>query len=216
MADDLVLDLTNYKDTVGGYVSPGRYAVVIEDAELGESSNKKTPQLTVWLRVVGGEYDGTTLVDNLYLTDKSTFRVVGFLQALNIATPRQRLTFKVRTFINRRAYVVVEDDVYNGKTRARVSAYERLTTGEGSGAPAPASGGDLDALDEFAGASGSATDLPDAEPEALPEKAAPAAPAQTVVNPEPTQLPAPTQVPSSAPAVAEDDDDSMDLDDLEM
>jgi len=209
MADDLVLDLTNYKDTVGGYVAPGRYAVVIEDAEQGESSQKKTPQLTVWLRVVGSEYDGTTLVDNLYLTDASMFRVVGFLQALGIPTPKQRITLKVRAFLNKKAFVVVEDDTYNGKTRSRVQAYERFA-GEGSTAAA-AVAGDLDGLDEFAGASATATDLP--EPTQAP---APVVAEPTTVNPAPTQLPAPTQVPSSAPSAQVSEDDGIDLEDLEM
>lgn len=209
-SDDLVLDLTNYKDTTGSYVTPGRYPVVVEDAELGKSSNKGTPQLTLWLRVVGGDFDGSSLVDQLYLTEKSLFRTVGFLQALGIKTPRGKLTFKLQTFLNRRLFVVVEDDTYNGKTRSRVSAFEKLVTAEGASS---------EDFDEFA-----ALDSTSAAVDDLPTEVA--APAETPATAEP-KVSAPSEIGNraaseigtpapSAPHVEEEEEGAIDLDDLNL
>lgn len=230
--DNLVLDLTNYKDTVGNYIDPGKYLVVIEDAELGESNQKKTPQLTVWLRVVGGAFDGSTLVENLYLTEGSKFRVVGFLQALGIPTPRKKLAFKLQQFLNRRVNVIVEDDAYNGRTRSRVSSFERYVNPDGSGAEDV---DDLDGLDEFT-ASEDVADLPDEEapvaeapvveaaeapvaeaPTAeAPVAAAPAVAAAAAVIPE--VIPdAVAPAAEAAPAAAVDEEEGeIDLDDLDL
>jgi hypothetical protein len=156
-ADDLILDLTNYKDTQGDYVNPGTYTAVIEDAEIGKSSQKQTPQLQVWLRIVGGEFDGSNLVEQLYLTEGSTFRVVAFLRALGIKTPKGVLRLKLRSIINRRVDVVVIDNEYNNKVRSRVDEYRKYVKPAGEGAS-----GDLD-FSEFEG-DGTSTevdDLPD-------------------------------------------------------
>ena len=204
--DDLQLDLTNYKDTTGSYVQTGTYPVVIEDAELGESSNKKTPQLTVWLRVVGGVYDGSTLVENIYLTEGSKFRMVGFLKALNIATPKAKLNLKLRQFIGRRVLVAVSDDEYNGKTRTRVDEFQRFITEEGTGSSAAAD------LDEFAGTDEAAVELPaEAEAEAAP--VAEAAPAPVAKEAAPVAAPAAAV---AAPVAAAEDDEGIELEDLEL
>ena len=221
-SDDLVLDLTNYKDTTGNYVAPGRYAVIVEDAEKGESTQKKTPQLTLWLRVVGGEYDGSTLVEQLYLTDGSKFRMVGFLNALNIPTPRQALHFKLTQFITRRLYVIVEDDVYNGRTRSRVSSFERFVTATGEAST------ELEDLEAFTGTDASAVDLPEPEVEA-PSPAAVEVPVEAPVvqaappAPAPAEAPAEVAAPAAAPAetaapaeAESDEDESIDLDDLDL
>lgn len=106
----LVFDLTDYRDRFGGNVDEGLYRVQIDDIEKGES-NAGNPMYTVYCRVVGGEFDGTILVDRLTQTEKALFRTVNFLNGLGIATPRKRLSFDLNSLIGR----YVDVDVKTGE-----------------------------------------------------------------------------------------------------
>lgn len=126
MADKAIaLDLTNYKDRRGSRVEPGKYEVVVEDIE-SNKSNAGNPYLTVWLRVEDGEHKGETLLDRLVLTEKSLWRIVAFLQAVNVPTPRKRLSIPYRLLIGKRLIVTVEDgDPYNGTVRSEIRGYAK-------------------------------------------------------------------------------------------
>ena len=212
-ADNLILDLTNYRDNVGNYVKPARYLVQVEDAEQGESSNKKTPQLTLWLRVVGGAEDGLTLVENLYLTPNSLFRVVGFLNSIGIKTPKKKLELRIQSLIGKRLFVITEDDTYNGRTRSRVTGFEKFDDPNAAKAGAEPVDELASLVTEAAGEPLVTVPAPAVEEAAL-VAATEVVSSPTVVNP------SPTVVPTSAPApvaVAEDgDDDGIDLDDLNL
>lgn len=120
------VDLSNYKDRVGGHVAEGRYRVLVEDVEPDESK-AKNPMINVWLRVIGGPHDGATIIDRLVLTDKSMFRVVGFMQAIGMPTPKKKFTIDIRKFLNRQLMVDVEDgEPYNGKVKSEVRGYMKL------------------------------------------------------------------------------------------
>jgi len=134
VADDLIVDLTNYKDRVGNRVVPGRYSVIVEDAE-PDTAKSGNQMVNLWLRVQGGEFDGATIVDRLVLTDKSLFRVVGFLQAIGLPTPRKRFKINARAFVGRTLDIDVEDgDPYNGRVKSEVRGYMRSIGGNTSAA----------------------------------------------------------------------------------
>ncbi len=96
----LTIDLTKYVDRSGARVDPGHYRLRIAYAEV-DKSKAGDPMITLNLTVVGGEFDGSTIVDRLVLTDKAMFRVVNLLQALGIATPRKRLQIDPTSWIDR-------------------------------------------------------------------------------------------------------------------
>ena len=133
MSDDLIIDLSNYKDRVGSRVAPGRYRVQVEDAEQDKSSAGNA-MINLWLRVSdGSEFDGQTIVDRLVLTEKSLFRVVGFMQAIGLPTPKKRLKINVRQFIGKVLEVDIEDgDPYNGRVKSEVRGYLRVAKSEQS------------------------------------------------------------------------------------
>jgi hypothetical protein len=151
--DEFVLDLTHYKDRSGSRVTPGRYLVTIEDAEMAQTSgNPPKPMINIFLRVVGGEFDGSTIIDRLLPAhEKVLFRVVGFMQALGLPTPRRSMRINTKAFIGKSVLVDVEDgDPYNGRVKSEVRGY--IKPEQGKGAPArPTEGGDeLAGLAEFA------------------------------------------------------------------
>lgn len=125
MSDELIVDLTNYKDRVGSRVMPGRYTVVVEDVE-SDTARSGNPMVNLWLRIQGGEFDGATIVDRLVLTEKSLFRVVGFMQAIGLPTPRKRMKINVRHFAGKVLDIDVEDgEPYNGRVKSEVRGYMR-------------------------------------------------------------------------------------------
>lgn len=144
MADDLIVDLTNYKDRVGSRVIPGRYTVVVDDAE-SDTARSGNPMVNLWLRVQGGEFDGATIIDRLVMTEKSLFRVVGFMQAVGLPTPRKRLKLNIRQFVGKTLQIdVVDGEPYNGRVKSEVSGYMRNV-----GADSEDDTTDLDDLSEF-------------------------------------------------------------------
>lgn len=148
----VVVDLTGYKDKMGQRVPEGRYKVVVEDTET-DQSNAGNPMINVWLRVVGGEYADAVIVDRLVMTEKSLFRVVGFMQAIGLPTPRKRLQVNHATWRGKALYIDVEDgEPYNKKIRSEVRGYERVR--QAPAAAAAVADADTAGLNELAGLSG--------------------------------------------------------------
>ena len=126
-ADTVVVDLSNYKDRNGARVPEGTYRVVVEDAEQSKAKTGNV-MITVWLRIVGGEFDGETIVDRLTLTEKSLFRVVGFLQAIGIKTPRSRLRVPLEAIKGKTLDVeAVDGEPYMNRIKSEVRSYMRVT-----------------------------------------------------------------------------------------
>lgn len=143
MAEDneLIIDLTNYKDRVGSRVPEGRYRVQVEDIE-STKARSGNPMINLFLRIVGGEFDSNNLMDRLVLTENSMFRVVGFMQAIGQPTPKKRLKVNPRNWVGKMLDVDVEDgEPYNGRVKSEVRGYNKIPQGEQSGA-------DLDDLEQ--------------------------------------------------------------------
>lgn len=147
MTDEVIVDLTTYKDRVGTRVMPGRYRVLVEDAE-SDTARSGNPMINLWLRVVGGEFDGATVVDRLVMTEKSLFRVVGFMQAIGMPTPRKRLKINIRSFVGKTLDIDVEDgDPYNGRVKSEVRGYLRIAKDDAAVSDDLPGDGDLSAFD---------------------------------------------------------------------
>lgn len=161
---NMTIDLTNYKDRVGSRVPEGTYKVIVDDVE-PDTAKSGNPMVNVWFRIHGGDYDGQTITDRLVLTEKSMFRVVGFLQALGIKTPKKRLSLDISKFVGRSMEITVRDgDPYNGRVKSEVSGYARITEKAEKQSTA-----DIDDVEEPA-------DAPEELEAEAPEAPAPAAP----------------------------------------
>lgn len=126
MSDDLVIDLSNYKDRVGSRVPEDTYRVQVEDAEITTSSAGNT-MINLWFTILEGEFHGQTVTDRLVLTEKSLFRVVGFMQGIGLPTPKQKLKLNVRQFVGRVLDIEVSDgEPYNGRIRSEVRGYKKV------------------------------------------------------------------------------------------
>lgn len=120
---EITLDLTGYKDRMGERVAAGRYRVMVEDVEQDQSKQGNT-MINMWLRIVGGEFNGSTIIDRLVITDKSLFRVVAFMQAIGLPTPKKRFTLDISRFKGKILDVDLEDgDPWNGRVKSEVRGY---------------------------------------------------------------------------------------------
>lgn len=125
--DNVVIDLSNYKDKVGSRVPEGRYQVIIDDVEQSVSSNQNV-MINVWFRILAGPSADAILVDRFVLTEKSLFRVVEFMRALGFPTPKKRLNVNLKAWLSKRLIVDVEDgEPYNGKVRSEVRGYGKIS-----------------------------------------------------------------------------------------
>lgn len=124
---EIIIDLSNYKDTSSARVPEGRYRVVVDDVETDTAAKTGNTVIKVWLRILGGIQDGEVIIDRLTITPKAMFRVVGFMQGIGIPTPKKRLALDLRSFLHRQVDVDVEDDEpYNGRIKSRIARYIRI------------------------------------------------------------------------------------------
>mgnify|MGYP003610583899 CR=1 FL=1 len=127
MSNEVVVDLTNYKDKTGSRVAPGRYKVIVDDLEQSQARSGNA-MIVLWFRVLDGEFSGSTVLDRLVLTENSMFRVVGFMQAVGIPTPKKRLKINLKQFLGKVLEIDVEDgEPYNGRVKSEVRGYMRIT-----------------------------------------------------------------------------------------
>lgn len=120
---NLVIDLANFKQSVSDRLPEGTYNVTIQDIEHG-NSKAGDPMLTIWLNVSDGEYAGSTLVERMTLTSKAMFRVVAFMKALGLATPKKRVKVNTDAWLRRKLIVDVADgQPYRGRVNSEVQEY---------------------------------------------------------------------------------------------
>jgi hypothetical protein len=191
MADNVnsnvVIDLSNYKDSGNVRIPEGRYRAIVDDVDL-DKSRAGNSMIKVWMRILGGDHDGAIILDRLTLTDKAMFRVVGFMQGIGIKTPKKKLQINLKTFLNRQSDIeVVDGEPYNGRIKSEIAQYIRIAQ------PAAADEGDDD-LDELETPS---------EPEEAP-KPAPAAKSE------------PVESEDENPWDAGEDSEPVDVDDLSI
>lgn len=126
-SDELIIDLTGYKDRVGSRVIPGRYKVRVDDAEQDKTKNGD-PMINVFLSIVGGEFEGSTVVDRLLPAHtKAQFRLVGFMQAIGLQTPRKRIRINLAQWRGKLLEVDIEDgEPYNNRVKSEIRGYYRI------------------------------------------------------------------------------------------
>lgn len=201
MADNvnsnIVIDLSNYKDSGNVRIPEGRYRAIVDDVDLDKSRAGNT-MIKVWMRVLGGEHDGAVILDRLTLTAKAMFRVVGFMQGIGIKTPKKKLQINLKTFLKRQADIeVVDGEPYNGRIRSEIAQYIRVAQPKAE----ESSEDDLDALEaatEDEAPAKSSSDAKKAEAAAIVQD----------VDTEDTE--------PDNPWDAGDDSDSVDVDDLSI
>lgn len=116
------IDLTNYKSN-GDYVEPGTYEVTVDDLKMTKTK-AGDPMLNVWFVIQKGDEAGRTVMDRFPIMDKALWRVVKFLNAVGLKTPRKNVTIDTARILNRRLVItVVDGKPYNNRVRSEVDDY---------------------------------------------------------------------------------------------
>ena len=179
----LEIDLTNYRSSFGAKIPNGQYLVRVDHTETTESK-AGNPMVNLWYTIIEGDQKGLEIVDRVTVSEKALFRVVGFLDALGIPTPKQRLRLDVARWVGKTLIVEVEEgEPYNGNTRMTRMEVRNYFRAPSTQAAAPAD----DAWAAPAEPAVAAAPAPDLT------QAAPAAQAEAVPAPAPTPVPAETQ-----------------------
>lgn len=126
---NLIIDLSNYKETTSARLEEGTYNVVVEDVEVTEArTGNKMIVLSYRVNAPGTDADGKILIDRLTQTEKAMFRTVGFMQALGLQTPKKKLKINLNAFLGKHLRVAVEDgEPYQGIVKSEVRDYFRIT-----------------------------------------------------------------------------------------
>lgn len=132
----LTADLTDVEAwAAGDILPPGTHQVIVIAAEEGKSS-AGNPQLEVEMQATAGEHQGGTIRDWIHFTPKTAGKVKQVLEAFGMASDGS-ISVEASAFINKRAQILVREELYNGETKTKVKAYSPAS-GE---APAATSNG---------------------------------------------------------------------------
>lgn len=125
------LDLSGFRDTSGSKVPEGTYTVTVGAVDVGVSKAGNT-MITLFLDIVGDgegaptEFNGLTIPDRLTITQNAMFRVVQFLNAIGIPTPRARIQIVPESWVGKRLLVDLADgEPYRGRVKSEVAGYSR-------------------------------------------------------------------------------------------
>jgi hypothetical protein len=115
-----VNDLSAVPDEpVSTLIEPGTYAVIVTDAE-ERTASTGTDGIALDLEITEGSDKGRGLWDTCWVTEKAMWRVKKMLAALQFPIPEGEFNLEPSQLIGRRMFVVVDHEMYDGKTRARV------------------------------------------------------------------------------------------------
>lgn len=130
---NMIIDLSNYKETTSAHLEEGTYNVVVEDVEVTEArTGNKMIVLTYRVNAPGTDADGKILIDRLTQTEKAMFRTVGFMQAIGLQTPKKKFKINLNAFLGKHLRVAVEDgEPYQGIVKSEVRDYFKITKPQG-------------------------------------------------------------------------------------
>lgn len=121
------VDFTNVdpvSEPGSGPLPDGEYLVMVDEAK-ERTSQKGTPGIALTLKVIGGEYEGRPLFDDLWITPAAMGYVLHRLQCLGVQVPAGSFGLDARGLVSRRARVIVrQEEGQDGKVRARVKGWE--------------------------------------------------------------------------------------------
>jgi hypothetical protein len=107
------------EEPVTTLIAPGTYPVIVTDAQETIASTG-TQGIQLDLELSEGSDKGRGLWDTCWVTEKAMWRVKKMLTALQFPIPDGEFDLDTAQLIGRRMFVVVDHEVFEGKTKARV------------------------------------------------------------------------------------------------
>lgn len=102
---------------------PGNYVCRIEQAE-EVTSQHGTRQLAILLEATKGQYAGDQIRDWISLEPQARGRLKQFLEAAGVEVPDGKMQLDLDDLVGRTVEVLVRSELWQGRERSRVRAYE--------------------------------------------------------------------------------------------
>lgn len=123
MAKKMKLDFTGVESYVK--CEEGQHVVKLMEIEETESQ-AGNDMLNATFQVVRGNSTGAKLYDNFVLTEKALWKLQSFLTAIGMKA-EGRVTIDLDKLIGKTCIVEVAHEEYEGKTRARIQEFKKLS-----------------------------------------------------------------------------------------
>lgn len=128
------IDFSKVKD-FGEAVPEGTYLVKIKKVEVKDGDQAK---YFAWeSEIADGDYKGSKIWWNTSLAPNALFNLRNMIEACGIEVPRSKFQVDTDLLLGKTLGVIVEHDVYKGKTKANVTGYCLSSEVEGSATDVP-------------------------------------------------------------------------------
>lgn len=123
MARKKKLDFSN----VEAYIKCAEGQHIVKLVEMEETESQAgNDMLSATFQVVKGQSTGAKLYDNFVLTEKALWKLQSFLMAVGMKADG-KIVLDIDKLIGKTCIVEVEHEEYEGKTRARIQEFKKLS-----------------------------------------------------------------------------------------
>jgi len=124
----VTLDFTNYKEQVSDYIPEGEYDLLVDSVDHDKtgpnSKNPGTLMVVVTFQVIGGQFEGATIIERFTITEKALFRIAGFMKAIGLKVQKgKKVKLDTNKFVGKRVHAVIKDDTFRDEKRSTVASY---------------------------------------------------------------------------------------------
>jgi hypothetical protein len=117
------VDFTGVESGGGGRGVPdGEYSLKVVSVEQ-KTSQSGNPMLNFKHKVASGDYQGSTVYDNVSLTPQALWRFRGMLECMGMEIPEGKLKVDLDGMIGKIIKVEIANETYQGKERPKITSF---------------------------------------------------------------------------------------------
>lgn len=120
----LEVDFSGVESSGSRHVEDGEYLAQVVSVEQQEGESSGQPYLAwKWKILEEGDAKNATVYDNTSLTPQALWRLRNLLESIGEEVPDGRMRLVLDKYVGRKCRIEVTNETYQGKQKARVTAY---------------------------------------------------------------------------------------------